>query len=172
MGVMSSLSIDTSVDSIVAVGICKIGALDKYPITTGSDLTLNLDGSEVKGSAVVDFLTKEVPSVLGSGEKEQEEVKTWVAKKTNIGELNKHLNLRVYVADGLSPSLADFKIFGDLREQIIKQKAPQRNQFVNVTRWFNHLQPIFDPYFSTVAVKLAYTAPKTREKTTRTKERE
>ena len=42
------------------------------------------------------------------------------------------------------------------------QKVPQRNQFANVTRWFNHLQPLFEPYFPSVAIKLSYTAPKVR----------
>ena len=41
-----------------------------------------------------------------------------------------------------------------------KQKVPQRNQFVNVTRWFNHLQPLFEPYFPSIPIKLSYTAPK------------
>merc|ERR1712100_557101 len=45
-----------------------------------------------------------------------------------------------------------------------KQKVPQRNQFANVTRWFNHLQPLFEPYFPSVAIKLSYTAPKKPEK--------
>jgi len=159
-----SLTIDTSNEAIIAVGICKLGAL-KYEITSGSELNLKPENSDdLKASAVVDFLVKEVPSVLGSDDKEQEEAKLWASKKTNIGELNKHLNLRVYIADGLEPTIADLTVFANLREQIIKQKAPQRNQFVNVTRWFNHLQSLFEPHFSTVAIKLAYTAPKKPEK--------
>jgi len=158
------LVFDNSPDSVVAIGICKLGGL-KYEISSGSDLSLTLEaGDEIKGSAVINFLVKEVPSVLGSDEKEQEEAQAWMDKKTNIGELNKHLTLRVYIADGLEPTIADLRVFSQMRDQIIKQKAPQRNQFVNVTRWFNHLQSLFAPHLSAVAIKLAYTAPKKPEK--------
>jgi len=152
---MSSIGLDSSAESLVAVGISKLCG-SKYEFTSGAS-ELSMDN--LKGSDVVDFLVKENSSVLGSDEKEQDEVKAWLNKKTNIGELNKHLTLRVYIADGLNPTLADLKVFASMRDQIAKQKAPQRNQFVNVTRWFNHLQPLFEPHFPSVAIKLVYTPP-------------
>jgi len=157
---MSSIGLDSSAESLVAVGISKLCG-SKYEFTSGAS-ELSMDN--LKGSDVVDFLVKENSSVLGSDEKEQDEVKAWLNKKTNIGELNKHLTLRVYIADGLNPTLADLKVFASMRDQIAKQKAPQRNQFVNVTRWFNHLQPLFEPHFPSVAIKLVYTPPPKPEK--------
>jgi len=158
------LSIDESSAAIVAVGICKVAKLD-ISISKGSDqLVFTENNEEIKGDQVVETLLSKASSLQGSDDKEKQEVSTWASKKTNIGELNNHLSLRVYVADGTLPTIADLQLFAMFRDQISKQKVPQRNQFANVTRWFNHLQPLFEPYFPSVAIKLSYTAPKKPEK--------
>merc|ERR1712137_523717 len=160
-----SLLLSTSTDSLVATGICKLASLP-YEITTGaSELTLKpAAGEEIQGSAVIDYLLTIASVVQGSEGSEQKQVTEWVDKDCSLEALDQHLALRVFIADGLAPTMADVKQFARLRESVSKQKPNQRNESPNVTRWFNHLQSLFEPHFERVPIKLVYTPPKKKEK--------
>merc|ERR1712137_171484 len=160
-----SLLLSTSTDSLIATGICKLGSLE-YEITTGAtELTLKpAAGEEIQGSAVIDYLLTIASVVQGSEGSEQKQVTEWVDKDCSLEALDQHLALRVFIADGLAPTMADVKQFARLRESVSKQKPNQRNEFPNATRWFNHLQSLFEPHFERVPIKLVYTPPKKEEK--------
>jgi len=159
-----SLLLSTSTDSLVATGICKLGSLE-YEITTGAnELTLKpAAGEEIQGAAVVDYLLT-IASVAQGEPAEQKLVSEWTTKESTLKDLNQHLTLRVFIGDGLRPTIADVKQFARHREAISKQKPNQRNEFPNVTRWFNHLQSLFEPHFERVPIKLVYTPPKKEDK--------
>merc|ERR1712137_335824 len=133
-----SLLLSTSTDSLVATGICKLASLP-YEITTGaSELTLKpAAGEEIQGSAVIDYLLTIASVVQGSEGSEQKQVTEWVDKDCSLEALDQHLALRVFIADGLAPTMADVKQFARLRESVSKQKPNQRNESPNVTLWFN-----------------------------------
>merc|ERR1712110_115657 len=160
-----SLLLSTSTDSLIATGICKLGSLE-YEITTGAtELTLKpAAGEEIQGAAVVDYLLNIASVAKGSEPAEQKLVSEWAAKESTLKDLNQHLNLRVFIGDGLCPTIADVKQFALHREAISKQKPNQRNEFPNATRWFNHLQSLFEPHLERVPIKLVYTPPKKEEK--------
>merc|ERR1712137_595128 len=160
-----SLLLSTSTDSLIATGICKLGSLE-YEITTGAtELTLKpAAGEEIQGAAVVDYLLNIASVAKGSEPAEQKLVSEWAAKESTLKDLNQHLALRVFIADGLAPTIADVKQFALHREAISKQKPNQRNEFPNATRWFNHLQSLFEPHFERVPIKLVYTPPKKEKK--------
>jgi len=159
-----SLLLSTSTDSLIATGICKLGSLE-YEITTGAtELTLKpAAGEEIQGSAVVDYLLT-IASVVNGEASEQKLVSEWTAKESSLKDLNQHLTLRVFIADGLRPTIADVKQFARHREAISKLKANERNECPNATRWFNHLQSLFEPHFERVPIKLVYTPPKKDDK--------
>jgi len=115
-----SLLLSTSTDSLVATGICKLASLP-YEITTGaSELTLKpAAGEEIQGSAVIDYLLTIASVVQGSEGSEQKQVTEWVDKDCSLEALDQHLALRVFIADGLAPTMADVKQFARLRESVV-----------------------------------------------------
>lgn len=67
-----------------------------------------------------------------------------VNKDLSLEALNEKLGPVVYVDGGIVPSYSDFYYFSTLHKTIAEQKAPQRAQFCNVTRWFAHIQSFYE----------------------------
>lgn len=138
-----------------AAGVVALGVAHQY----GVEVQVGEESTQV------DSLLGRFPDLNGTSAEEQKQVTLWREKENvSVGDLNKALNLRVYVADTFSPSIADWILFSKLRDTIKAQNANDRNQFCNVTRWFNNLQRFVAPELDQIQIKLVYTAPKKDEK--------
>ena len=73
----------------------------------------------VPARGYIGFMSDELIEKIYGGVEEAAQHFLIRTKKTNIGELNNQLSLRVYVADGTHPTIADLQLFAMFRDQIV-----------------------------------------------------
>ena len=85
--------------------------LEAAPVANGTN---DAEKKDVSGASL--------PKRWTSGAKETK-VSAWSTKSASLAELEKQLSLRVYIADGLQPTIADFRLFALTRDQIVRSSS-------------------------------------------------
>ncbi|KAK7881591.1 hypothetical protein WMY93_030000 [Mugilogobius chulae] len=150
------------------MAIRELSSLEKYlglkkpnKYTTQGDKKIpvlqNSNGAPVIGLVTVAcHLVREAkrPELLGDGAEDRAVVQQWLEyrvtkvddcskedSRTILKELNSYLEDKVFLA-GNQITLADIFMYFGTHSIIVDLSIQEREQFVNVTRWFDHIQHV------------------------------